>query len=141
MNPLVHLLLGVFFGLAIGGLLGWLLALRRLVRSPQDSRVENELREQLQQRSGELYKLRAQLTETSASCAAAEARHGAAERLLEEQRQLHQRHLLEAKQAQEAALSDLREVFKALSADALKQTQPEFLRLANETFAKFQETA
>ena len=30
-------------------------------------------------------------------------------------------------------IADLREAFKALSADALKQTQPEFLRLANET--------
>jgi DNA recombination protein RmuC len=36
---------------------------------------------------------------------------------------------------------DLREAFKALSADALKATQPEFLRLANETLSKFQETA
>ena len=35
----------------------------------------------------------------------------------------------------------MREAFKALSADALKQTHPEFLRLANETLAKFQETA
>ena len=35
----------------------------------------------------------------------------------------------------------MRDAFKVLSADALKQTQPEFLRLANETLAKFQETA
>ena len=33
---------------------------------------------------------------------------------------------------QEAIIT--REAFKALSADALKQTQPEFLRLANEAF-------
>src|SRR6185436_14385368 len=37
--------------------------------------------------------------------------------------------------------ADLRDTFKALSADALKQTQPDFLRLANETFAKAQEVA
>ena len=36
---------------------------------------------------------------------------------------------------------DLREAFRALSADALKQTAPQFLQLANETLAKFQETA
>ena len=30
----------------------------------------------------------------------------------------------------------MRDAFKALSSDALKQTQPEFLRLANETFSK-----
>ena len=47
----------------------------------------------------------------------------------------------EAKEAQQKALADLRDVFKALSADALKQTAPEFLRLANETLSKFQETA
>jgi DNA recombination protein RmuC len=49
--------------------------------------------------------------------------------------------LAEARQTQEKALADLREAFKALSADALKQTQPQFLALANETLAKFQETA
>jgi DNA recombination protein RmuC len=38
-------------------------------------------------------------------------------------------------------LADLREAFRALSADALKQTAPEFLRLANETLGKFQESA
>ena len=35
----------------------------------------------------------------------------------------------------------MRETFKALSADALKQSAPQFLQLANETFGKFQETA
>jgi DNA recombination protein RmuC len=38
-------------------------------------------------------------------------------------------------------LADLRESFKALSADALKQSAPQFLQLANETMGKFQETA
>ena len=46
-----------------------------------------------------------------------------------------------AKESQDKALGELRESFKALSVDALKQTHPEFLRLANETFGKFQETA
>jgi len=36
---------------------------------------------------------------------------------------------------------DLREAFKALSADALKQTAPEFLRLAEQSFGKLQEAA
>src|SRR5207237_3733199 len=89
----------------------------------------------------EIAKLRGQLAETITACATAEARNAAAERLLGDQRQLQEQHLAEAKAAQEKALTDLREAFKALSADALKQTQPEFLRLANETFAKFQESA
>ena len=35
----------------------------------------------------------------------------------------------------------MRQTFQALSADALRQNAPQFLQLANETFAKFQETA
>jgi DNA recombination protein RmuC len=49
--------------------------------------------------------------------------------------------LRDAKAAQEKALADLRDTFKALSADALKQSAPEFLRLAEQSFGKFQETA
>ena len=58
-----------------------------------------------------------------------------------EQQAFHERSLREAKEIQAKALIDLRDTFKALSADALKQTHPEFLRLANETFARFQESA
>ena len=39
------------------------------------------------------------------------------------------------------ALTDLRDTFKALSADALKQSAPEFLRLAEQSLGKFQEAA
>jgi DNA recombination protein RmuC len=49
--------------------------------------------------------------------------------------------LVEQKNLQEKALADLRETFKALSADALKQSAPEFLRLAEQTFGKLQESA
>ncbi|MEI9963299.1 MAG: DNA recombination protein RmuC [Limisphaerales bacterium] len=74
--------------------------------------------------------LRSQLTESSNARAAAEAKHAASEKMLVEQREL-----------QSKALADLRETFKALSADALKQSAPEFLRLAEQSFGKFQETA
>src|SRR5208283_688135 len=47
----------------------------------------------------------------------------------------------EQRALQEKALVDLRDTFKALSADALKQNAPEFLRLAEQSFGKFQETA
>src|SRR6185312_14849494 len=62
--------------------------------------------------------------------AAAEASRAAADKLL-----------AEAKQSQEKALADLREAFKALGADALKQTAPEFLRLAEQSFGRLQEAA
>ena len=136
MNPLLYALLGLVLGFVIG----WLLrALRHPVAA--DTRLENELRQQLAQRESELGQLRSQLTETGNARAAAEAKQAAAERLAADQRQLHEQGLREAKQAQDKALADLRDAFKALSADALKQTAPEFLRLANETLGKFQESA
>src|SRR5207253_5292764 len=61
--------------------------------------------------------------------------------LLAEQRELHEMALLEAKELQAKALVDLRDTFKALSADTLKQSAPEFLRLAEQSFGKLQESA
>jgi DNA recombination protein RmuC len=117
---------------AVGGLLGfffgWLKGRGRA--AVPDSRLENELRQQVGQRETELAGLRAQLAETGNARAAAEARHAASEKMLVEQRAL-----------QDKALIDLREAFKALSADALKQTAPEFLRLAEQSFGKLQEAA
>src|SRR5450759_474742 len=101
-----------------------------MVVSPSDGRLENELRQQLSQRESELNQLRGQFTETSNARAGAEASRAAGEKLLVEQRAL-----------QDKTLIDLREAFKALSADALKQTAPEFLRLAEQSFGKFQESA
>src|SRR6202142_1753756 len=119
-------------GLVIGGLLGfffgWLKGRGRA--AVPDSRLENEWRQQVGQRETELTQVRAQLVETGNARAAAEARHAASEKMLVEQRAL-----------QDKALADLREAFKALSAEALKQSAPEFLRLAEQTFGKFQETA
>ncbi|MHB8522566.1 MAG: DNA recombination protein RmuC [Limisphaerales bacterium] len=134
-------LLYLVLGLVLGSAIGWLLGTRRPPAWPTDNRVENELRGQLNQRDAELAQLRSQLSETGTARAAAEARQAGAEKMIQEQRQWHEQNLLAARQAQDKALADLREAFKALSADALKQTQPEFLRLANETLAKFQESA
>lgn len=137
MSPLLYLVIG----LALGGVIGWLWGSRRSAAAPTDTRLEGELRQQLAQRESELAQTREQLGQAKTAAATAQATQAAAEKLLAEQRQLHERALSEARQAQEKAIADLREAFKALSADALKQTQPEFLRLANETLAKFQETA
>jgi len=106
-----------------------------------DSPIEAELRQLLETREGELVRSRQQAVELGEARVAAEARQITAEKLLAEQRQLHEQTLRETKTAQERALADLREAFKALSADALKQTAPEFLRLANETLSRFQESA
>lgn len=135
--------LAIFFllGGGIGWLIGTLMARGKQSVAPSDQRLENELRQQLNQRDGELGQLRSEVVSIKTSLATAQANHTSAEKLLAEQRALHERALGEAKEAQAKALADLRDAFKALSADALKQTAPEFLRLAEQSFGKFQETA
>jgi DNA recombination protein RmuC len=130
-------------GFVVGAFLGWLFGLisgRRTVLPP-DARLENELRQQLQQREKELDSTRGELTRSATALATAEANRDAARQLLAETRDLHAANLSAAREAQEKALADLRQTFQALSADALRQNAPQFLQLANETFAKFQETA
>jgi DNA recombination protein RmuC len=124
----IQLLIAFVVGGLLGFFFGWLKGRGRA--AVPDSRLENELRQQVGQRETELTRLRAQLTETGNARAAAEARLAASEKMLVEQRAL-----------QDKTLIDLREAFKALSADALKQTAPEFLRLAEQSFGKLQETA
>src|SRR5882672_4788937 len=141
MEAVHYILLGLAIGALLGGAIGWLAGWRRATTAPPDTRMENDLRQRLAQNESSLSQLRDQLAQVSTANATAEAGKAAAEKLLAEQRQLHERALKDARQAQDKAIADLREAFKALSADALKQTQPDFLRLANETLAKFQETA
>ena len=125
----------------LGLLVGWLLGSRRQTAAPADARLETDLQKRLAEREKELTLIRDDLSKTKVSLATAQANQSATENLLKEQKQLHEQHLREAKAAQEKAIADLREAFKALSADALKQSAPEFLRLAEERFGKFQETA
>jgi DNA recombination protein RmuC len=113
----------------VGFIAGWLYG-RARGGAGSDARLEKELRQQIAQRDAELAQLRGQLTEATTSRAAAEASRAAAEKLAADQRAL-----------QDKALADLREAFRALSAEALKQSAPEFLRLAEQSFGKFQETA
>jgi len=137
MDPLAYLGIGLVLGALIGALAAWVLKSRQ----PADDRLSMELRQQLANRESELSETRRQLTDATAAAASADARQVAAERLIAEQKTLHEKALTDAKAAQDRAIADLKDSFKALSADALKQTQPEFLRLANETLGKFQETA
>jgi DNA recombination protein RmuC len=134
------LLIGLVVGGGLGLLIGWLLG-RGRATAPVDGRLETELRQQLAQREAGLTQTREQLAQAQTSLATAQANQAAAEKILAEQKQLHELTLRDAKLAQEKALADLRDTFKALSADALKQSAPEFLRLAEQSFGKFQETA
>lgn len=134
------MLIAFVIGGALGLLIGWLAGGRKAGSAP-DSRLEADLQQRLAQRETELKQTSEQLTQAKTSVATAQANQAAAEKILAEQKQLHEQALRDAKAAQEKAIADLREAFKALSADALKQTAPEFLRLAEQTFGKFQEAA
>jgi len=137
MSAGAYIAIGFVIGGGLGLLVGWLLGSRpkptggvQFANEAFESPLKIELREQVARREQELVQLRAQLTETGNARAAAEAKLAASEKMLVEQRAL-----------QEKALADLRNTFKALSADALRQSAPEFLRLAEQSFGKFQETA
>ena len=128
-------------GSGAGLLIGWLLASRPGAAPGANAGLENELRQQLAQREAELARARDQVSQSQTALATAQANQAAATQMLAAQKALHEQAQAEAKAAQEKALADLRDTFKALSADALKQSAPEFLRLAEQTFGKFQETA
>jgi len=113
----------------VGFVIGWLIG-RARGGGGSDLRLEKELHSQIEQRDSQLAELRGQLTDATNSRAAAEASRVAAEKLVADQRTL-----------QEKALADLRDTFRALSAEALKQSAPEFLRLAEQSFGKLQEAA
>ncbi len=140
MLPGIQLAIAFSLGGGLGLLIGWLIAGRRSA-APADSGLEAELRQQLAQRETEITQTRERLAQTQTALATAQANQAAAERILAEQKQLHEQTQRDAKAAQDKALADLRDTFKALSADALKQSAPEFLRLAEQSFGKFQETA
>jgi len=121
----IQLALAVLAGFVIGWLIG-----RARGGGGSDLRLEKELHSQIEQRDSQLAELRGQLTDATNSRAAAEASRVAAEKLVADQRTL-----------QEKALTELRQSFQALSAEALKQSAPEFLRLAEQSFGKLQEAA
>ena len=135
----------VFILLALGGgagfFIGWLLGSRQAAPTASHAGLETELRQQLAQRDAELTRSRDQLAQSQTALATAQANQAAAEKMLATQKELYAQAQADAKVAQEKALADLRDTFKALSADALKQSAPEFLRLAEQSFGKFQETA
>jgi DNA recombination protein RmuC len=141
MSNVTYLIIGAAGGGGLGLLIGWLIGSRKQAVAPVDGRLENELRQQLTQREAELSQAREQLSQTQTALATAQANHAAAENLLAAQKLLHEQTLRDAKATQEKAIAELRMAFQAMSAEALKQSAPEFLRLAEQTFGKFQETA
>ena len=133
----------LIIGLLTGGLIGWLLSWR-LTAQRQDQvalRLEEELRGQLEQQENEIKSLRDDLESQRSSKSTAEARLESAEKYQIEQTRLHEQNFQRLKEEHIKALQDLKDTFKALSTDALKETHPAFLQLAKESFATFQEAA
>src|SRR5262249_54055702 len=109
--------------------------------APQDDRLSKELKENLQRRETELNQVRAQLTDAAKAAAAADAGRVAADKRIEDQRVWHEQVIRDVEAAQEKARGDLHLAFRGLSAEAMKQSAPEFLRLAEQSFGKLQEAA
>ena len=139
---MLNVLVGLGIGVVLGAIIGWLFGSRKTGRPQTELQpLVEELRHQISHSESELASARTQLSDEKSKAAAATAERDAAKHLVESQRELHEKALHETKEAQTRALNDLREAFRALSAEALQKTQPEFLRLANETLGKFQESA
>ena len=114
-------------GLAIGGVVGWLITRNSAAQSEAAAAGLRQQQEKLQQ---ETDGLRARLETEVKARAAAEASLEATRRNLEEQRQLL-----------EDARQKLSETFKSLSSDVLMSQSESFLKLAGETFGKLRAQA
>ena len=135
----VYLIIGLLFG----GLTGWLLSYW-FTASRQNQvalRLENELRSQLEQQETVIKALREELEAQRSARSTAEARLGSAEKYQSDQLRLYEQNFQRIREEHAKALQELKDSFKVLSMDALKESHPVFLQLAKESFATFQETA
>lgn len=126
----------VIAGLAIGVALGWLVARLRAqaasgalqARAASAETLGAELRQQLARAGADILEQRAAVNAERSARTQAETRLEAARQALDEQRALL-----------DTARQQLTETFKALSADALKDSQLSFLALADERLARRQD--
>jgi DNA recombination protein RmuC len=115
-------------------------------------REASQAMEAHREKDTEVNSLRLELAQTQNRLATATAESAAARASILEQQRVHEESerslkethaqwVAELRTSQEKSLADLKQSFAGLSAEALKQNGPEFLRLANETFTRFQESA
>jgi DNA recombination protein RmuC len=115
-------------GLLLGALIGYLLGSRRATMGQSDGRLEQELRQQTSTKDAELSQIRLELAASQRGESQAQAEAAAIKDSLERERERYK-----------SDLAELREAFKALSADALKENSAELLRQADESFKGLQE--
>ena len=139
MLPWTYLIFGLLGGVLVGWLLSyWFTASRQ---NQVALRLEDELRGQLDQKETEIKTLRKELESQQSARSISEARLESVSKAQEDQSRLHDQTFKRLREEHSRALQDLKDSFKALSANALKETHPAFLQLAKESFATFQETA
>jgi DNA recombination protein RmuC len=120
---LLFLFAGFVFGAWVGFLFGRL-------KAQGNALLVGELRQQISQKESEINKLHEELSSAKEARSKAEAQKDALEKLLQDEKE----HL-------EKAQSELREAFKALSVDALKEAMPSIVERASQTFQTLQESA
>ncbi|HVA01941.1 MAG TPA: DNA recombination protein RmuC [Terriglobia bacterium] len=138
MNPWILLIIG----LAIGGLIGWLLASLR--RNSTLSALEIEAEGKTRAAESLAGELRAQVAQVQSRLDASEqaARNEANLRVAAETRLKEtQTNLEDQKRLLEEARSKLADAFQALSAEALKSNNQAFIELAVQAFEKLQAQA
>ena len=135
---MLNLLLGLGIGIALGGVIGWLMAARKASAPRTDLQpLVDELRTQLTAREAHLREASQQFTDSQRALAELKAERAKLQTNLENERKAMEEklRLLDEMQAKFA------DAFKALSSDALKSNNQSFLELAKATLERFQESA
>ncbi|GAB4418605.1 MAG: DNA recombination protein RmuC [Thermodesulfovibrionales bacterium] len=112
------IIFSILGGLVVGGLIAWLIASSR---AKSAEAVNNELRQQIQQKDNELSQIRGELDAERRLKVEALTRLEAAQKSFEEEKALI-----------EAMKTEMTDTFNALSSAALKSSSEDFLRLASE---------
>ena len=128
----------ILIGGGLGWLIGYLMARGKQAVTPANAALENELRQQLQQREGELTQLRSEVVSNKNFTSPPRRLIRRALRSCWPSKEVARARVDRNKEAQAKALADLREAFKALSADALKQTRRSFCGSLSSRSASFQ---
>src|SRR5262244_2620147 len=141
MNDLLPVFL-VLFGALVGATISWIVFRSKANRSYEDGKADSAtaiatLNERLTAKDRELQKLQEALDRETAERADADDETST----LKAQLAAEQRGARERDESFRQATTELAERFKALSRDALKDNNQEFLNLARATLEKFQATA
>ena len=132
----------ILFGAIIGAAIAWAIMRAKAQRSYDDGKADSAteiatLNERVAAKDREIEKLREAFTAQSSELGYANTENSRLEAELEgERRAAQERH-----ESFQRVSTDLAEKFKALSRDALKDNNQEFLNLARATLERFQATA